>query len=585
MTGKQDSWSARAAYWRIRQADSALDTSWRKDFGAYYTPERLACQVAQAALRPLITEAMSAQSVDALLDVTIVDPAAGGGVLLVACLELLAQTANAIDPSISVEDYAQRMVANLYAVDLSIEALDTCREVLRVGQQELHSFCGNALLESLPETWPRSFDLLVANPPFGSVNNWGKDSPQAKALKASYSSIWQDKIDLSSFFVAWALEKAKRGCLIMPATFTATHKSQKLRAQLQRRARVRFFEAPSVRFFDTTPIATSLLEFECCERAQVEGWRCEGGREAAYEALSSFSSDLPSTKVSIDRAVDGTRWTVVSAELRQLWGELDSHADLGSHFLVGKGMETGFNKAFVFNAPQRASLPIAARRALRPRIRGKEIGPFHLGTNSQWLYWPRGAWEEQHPALQAHLELRRTKLEGRAAYKRGDCSWWQFTWPLHAGHYDMPRVICAYRRRRPAFAALEADGGIGLTDTTVVFVPDWPQAQALCLLLNSQLSALRLKGLCKETGKGMFEFFENQIRELPLPRNWGQLWPELLGYYESVSLERRQGQGRGPASIVVDELLFDAFELSDELRPLLKEDPFGQSGHEQIALE
>ncbi|KKK73140.1 hypothetical protein LCGC14_2896810, partial [marine sediment metagenome] len=60
-------------------------------------------------------------------------------------------------------------------------------------------------------------------------------------------------------------------------------------------------------------------------------------------------------------------------------------------------------------------------------------------------------------------------LKDRAAFKRGDCLWWRYTWPLHKELYHRPRLVCPYRTGHNRFVVVEDFRLITLTDTTVAF--------------------------------------------------------------------------------------------------------------------
>ena len=90
-------------------------------------------------------------------------------------------------------------------------------------------------------------------------------------------------------------------------------------------------------------------------------------------------------------------------------------------------------------------------------------------------------------------------------------------------HHFRPKIIVPYRASENRFAVDETGLLAGLTDTTVLFAKndDVNFLYALCALLNSSVLNFRyraLGGIGKLTGKGMFEYFENQVGDLPVPR-------------------------------------------------------------------
>jgi hypothetical protein len=111
------------------------------------------------------------------------------------------------------------------------------------------------------------------------------------------------------------------------------------------------------------------------------------------------------------------------------------------------------------------------------------------------------------------------KLKSRAAYIRGNCEWWAYSWPLHMEYIDRPRILCPYMAAENHFAVDQECEYIGWTDTTVLY--DNEQAEDLryiAAVLNSAPLTFRFRFLGKYVWWQRYEYFENTISELPLPR-------------------------------------------------------------------
>jgi hypothetical protein len=117
------------------------------------------------------------------------------------------------------------------------------------------------------------------------------------------------------------------------------------------------------------------------------------------------------------------------------------------------------------------------------------------------------------------LKKHESILKERAAFKRGDCLWWQYTWPLHKEWYGRPRILCPYLAKTNRFALDRKSEFIGLTDTTTLF--DNGQPEDLCYLvglLNSRLLTYRYNSIGKLKSAGIREFFWNGVQKLPIRR-------------------------------------------------------------------
>ena len=107
---------------------------------------------------------------------------------------------------------------------------------------------------------------------------------------------------------------------------------------------------------------------------------------------------------------------------------------------------------------------------------------------------------------------------GRAAYQRGDCKWFQFTWPLHRELYDSPKIVVPYLAPENRFAIDRQADYIGLTDTYAIFLQDdiATSPEYVLAVLNSKLVEFRYQMRVKDKGT-VYEYFENGLEKIPVP--------------------------------------------------------------------
>ncbi len=167
----------------------------RKTSGSYYTPDSLVQVLLDSALEPVVAAAIAAHPgdpVEALLSLSIVDPACGSGHFLLAAARRLAAhvarlTANGT-PSAAEYRHALRQVVGrcIYGVDLNPMALELCRVSLWMEAVEpglalsfldSHLQVGNALLGATPELMEKGIPDVAWEPIEGD------DRKVASALK------------------------------------------------------------------------------------------------------------------------------------------------------------------------------------------------------------------------------------------------------------------------------------------------------------------------------------------------------------------------------------------------------------------
>jgi hypothetical protein len=141
----------------------------RKTSGSYYTPDSLVQVLLDSALEPVVASTLAAnpeRPVEALLELSVVDPACGSGHFLLAAARRLAAHVARLEangtPSAAEYRHALRQVVGrcLYGVDLNPMAVELCKVSLWMEAVEpglpltfldAHIRDGNALLGTTPE--------------------------------------------------------------------------------------------------------------------------------------------------------------------------------------------------------------------------------------------------------------------------------------------------------------------------------------------------------------------------------------------------------------------------------------------------
>jgi Eco57I restriction-modification methylase len=199
----------------------------RKTTGSYYTPDSLVQVLLDSALEPVVKKTIAKQPenpVEALLRLSIVDPACGSGHFLLAAARRLAAHVARISangtPSAAEYRHALRQVIGrcIYGVDLNPMAIELCKVSLWMEAVEpglpltflnSHIQHGNALIGTTPE-------LMAKGIPDGAWERLeGDDKKTASALKKrnreaaegqrSLDTLWSKQSDARAQAVARAV--------------------------------------------------------------------------------------------------------------------------------------------------------------------------------------------------------------------------------------------------------------------------------------------------------------------------------------------------------------------------------------------
>lgn len=376
------------------------------------------------------------------------------------------------------------------------------------------------------------FDVVIGNPPYFSIDaQYGVGHPVPAYLKTAYSDVWLDKTDIYYYFLRKAAGLARRRLgFIVSRAFLEADKAKRIRAWLAANARLeRLEDFDGFMVFADAGIATTIVVFDTTQPHgvhEVEVRRLPSGRYSTAQVIEGVRNDTTPFE-AFDSGVNlGDRpWHFHNPYASALFSRIDSHGDpLITICELGQGMQTGANGVFgklTAGDVVDYDLPPAL---LKPRARNSDIDRFYIADSEELMLYLEDvpSFRALPKPVQDYLRLpaNEKKLRARAAFKRGNCEWWQYTWPLHKDLYQQPRLVCPYRTGHLRFALDEPFSWMTVTDTTVAFKRAGVKEDVRYLLglLNTRLLTYRFRGLAKLTGPEMWEAFDNSIRDLPIRR-------------------------------------------------------------------
>jgi type I restriction-modification system DNA methylase subunit len=528
------------------------------------------------------------------------------------------------------------LLGNLYGVDIDPQAVEVTKLSLLLkviegqAQAELeigrilpdldaNIACGNSLIgldfqmplalnreeqlafnpfdwgETFPSVFGRGgFDAVIGNPPYLNVDaTWGRKDPRLAYLKTFYSAVYADKTDLLFYFLRKAVEVCRGEIsFIVSRSFLEADKAQKLRGWLASNARVRsvldFRHAP---VFPKVGINTAIVRLTKSTAVTTSMFSryLEKKLPPAYSAATLQDPKLFETVAVAHALLGSSAWNFGDADIQKIIKKMDAAGvPVGDILYVGKGMETGRNKEFVFEAsPQRIN-ELTRDRVLYQRVRNSDIQRYSVRRSGvNMIYVEDYLSLARVPAdVRQHLSSQEAELKERAAYERGNCEWWKYTWPLHREKFDRPRIFVPYRATENRFGFDEGKNFLGLTDTTVLYSNDQPEDMRYFLaILNSRLLTARFRFIGKLLGGGVLEYYENTVSKLPIPRskpgeeNHDRLVAlakvmedSVVALASSVIEDERTviEERRDRANLEIEEIVRNLFGLSNEEAELLE---------------
>jgi len=546
---------------QIENADFDKKQGKRKKDGVFYTPEYITryivgntlgrlCEEKKVALSLLIEAPAIAnpkkltkeqeKHKQNILDyrawlenLKILDPACGSGAFLNQALEFLIREHTAVrdrllpfqDLTLNYEIETAILEHNLYGVDINEDAVEIAMLSLwlRTAQRgrtltDLSGkiVCANSLLAMPFEEG--SFDIVIGNPPYFNIQKFGAKSPIVQTIQTTYSEIWQDKSDILFYFIALAIKmtKNKVGFIISNA-FMFSDKAKKLRNYILENttvSKITNFEQYMV--FEDASITSAIIELDKIKTNK---------RTKAYNFIEknynqSDVYDMLSNKANyfeVNLKKDNV-FALVDDKINTLNEKIDSsYSKLNTIFKIGKGMETAANNVFQFKEYP-TKFP---KEFIKKRMSGEIIKKYTINETKEYLLYFEDitTFEELPQSIQNHLLKNKEFLENRAQIKRSKTSnWWKYTFPMHKEFYSKNKLWCSYRAKENIFCFDNTAEYIGFTNTTVIFdTHESLDLKYLLALLNSKTLNFRYKSIGKQTGSGVYEYFENGVGKLPIP--------------------------------------------------------------------
>ncbi|MDM8528521.1 N-6 DNA methylase [Anaerolineales bacterium HSG24] len=369
------------------------------------------------------------------------------------------------------------------------------------------------------------FTFVIGNPPYLSVDDtFGQNSPDAAYLKDTFSDIWAGKSDIYYYFIRRALSlltpKGQLG-FITARYYLEAYYARKLRQIMLSEALLQqIIDFGNYTVFPKvgTKVCVTLLQSETDMPSREANYLLSDSVHDKNIDILAFLESFNETAHSFSQSsLTGDSWNLYGDTVAEVIRQIDHETTpLGELTFIGQGMQTGRNSVFVVDKATLDHYQIEPE-LVRKNIKNQDITSYNLGFRGMYLIYPENVEDlDDYPKAKAYLEEHRETLENRAAFKRGDCDWWRFTWPLHKEKYSSPKIITPFIAPENRFALDTTTEYVGLTDTYAIFTTNnSPDLRYLVALLNSTLLNFRYRFIGKAKDY-RYEYFENGLSKIPI---------------------------------------------------------------------
>lgn len=502
---------------------------------------------------------------------SIMDPACGSGIFLVSAFTRIVSERKEAGDDLTPADLKEILTNQLYGYDtnsdaiqitsfsLSLKLLEYVSEIeIWEGDFELPTLIGESLECRDFFTLPNEgrFDLVVGNPPWGSLNEIESTAP--KYLEAADYPVNNNNAAQAFIWKAWdVLEEDGEAVLAIPC-------QQVLLNTQVTEFQQAFFGTVEIRgisnlsllrhaLFENSDSPAAVLEFGASPRQEQSSIRYITPKPAGSSTLRTIPIDMKADVKHLGREYTNhpSVWKTAmyggGADLNLVRKLEQIHPSLGEiaadrGWLIGKGFEDTSKESERKHAPDVAGLPHLSTRDIKP-----------YATQHKSLIEYDGDEYFKHPRKQELYEPPFIAVRDSITIRQGKPG--------------APRGIKASFQLEAASFTSTVDGISGPEGDTELL-------KLTTLLLNSSLTHYWLFMTTVTWGVGRTQLRQEEIKSIPFPVDlFEEHKQELLNKYEEIQqLVQAGDRGKRYQEVVseVDDILFNCLNLSDTEQGLIE---------------
>ncbi|MHA2499136.1 MAG: Eco57I restriction-modification methylase domain-containing protein [Candidatus Hodarchaeales archaeon] len=395
---------------------------------------------------------------------------------------------------------------------------------------------GNLFPEVVKEV--NGFDIIFGNPPYIKLDS----VPSYKDILKVDKDIYYNQGDLTHHFIFRSLQLLKPGGMlgyIIARYFLEAKKADKIRNYVQNYSILNYlidlgpykvFGAINTRSLILVASNNSKIPRKSLVQCgTIDNWNgligdlIETLEKVIFQKKSWKKEGIRVFPLFQDSvAFIGSRWLIVPQELLNIKEKILKHArPLDSICEVGKGMESGFNKAYTVPQDKAKSLEQAV---LRKRPQTKDIRRYLIRNSPDYFIFPELIDNPaKFPSTISHLEGFKHSLDSRHKKPK---RWFDYSAPQNKALFmKNEKILVPYTSVSNRFA-LDTQKRIGMTDVYCIAMKNGSRENNsqnhrvdirwILGVLNSRVAEFYYLSFIAKRKKGEFEYLTS-MGEIPIP--------------------------------------------------------------------
>ncbi|MBN2316667.1 MAG: N-6 DNA methylase [Sedimentisphaerales bacterium] len=526
----------------------------RKASGVYYTPD-------------FVVRYLTEKSLDYFFDKTankgktklprVIDPSCGSGPFLRASADSLIRRLRQKDAK---KNWGRELVKKriIVGIDIDPKAITLARlslwlrlaeepDPLPLPHLKKNVVCGDSLRNTTWKNLPKTYDIVLGNPPFLAA----AEAQVPEAVRKAFRSA-QGRFDFSSLFIEQAVAKLKEGgylgYVIPNRLFKNTYASEIRRLITENMRILTLVDFGSTEVFSGTSTYVGLILAEKdkdASRKKRIGVIEVNTLPFRFPGVTLVSGDvryqiaIPNVKMYEAHHPNGEApWNLLSDKAIGLRVQLqNANPTLGSLATVVQGIKTGANDIFVITIGKTLGSGLCEvtngfgehhlieEGLLRPVVYGSEIQRYDVIDPQRFLLYPyslnrpipESDFRVQYPRTYEYLESYRDFLAVRSGIQNTSYGWYELVRKRQSSWLESKKILIRELATYPCFA-LDAQGGTYLIGGTAIVPINPGLLEPLLAYLNSSISGWYLEKSSPTFRGGYSKFEPSTIQQIPVPQ-------------------------------------------------------------------